>query len=252
MATSQYDKIASQFGPAATDYLGSAVHAGGADLQRLKELAQQLNARQALDLGCGAGHASFALSAHVQAVTAYDLAPDMLEVVQNASRTRGLNNISTRCGVAEILPFEDDAFDLVCTRYSAHHWSDVPKSLVEARRVLRPGGTLIVMDIAGFDEPVVDTHLQAIEVLRDPSHVRDYTVREWHSMLQGAGFAVANTQQWRIRLEFQSWVARMRTPAVFEQAIRALISGASEDVKKGLQIEDDGSFHPASFLIEAH
>ena len=51
-----------QFGSKADDYLRSTVHAAGADLERVVGIAQRLQAADALDLGCGAGHVSYALA----------------------------------------------------------------------------------------------------------------------------------------------------------------------------------------------
>lgn len=54
--------VSEQFGQVAEAYLTSSVHAAGADLQRLTRLSQACHGRATLDLGCGAGHASFALA----------------------------------------------------------------------------------------------------------------------------------------------------------------------------------------------
>ena len=86
----------SQFGAKAANYLNSAVHATGADLQRLGALAGQLHATRALDLGCGAGHVSFALAqGGANRVTAYDPSAEMLEVVGEVAARRGFEERGT-------------------------------------------------------------------------------------------------------------------------------------------------------------
>ncbi|MEN1613862.1 class I SAM-dependent methyltransferase, partial [Pseudomonas aeruginosa] len=97
--------------------------------------------------GCGAGHASFVAAQNVSTVVAYDLSAHMLDVVAQAAEARQLKNITTRQGYVESLPFADNAFDIVISRYSAHHWHDVGAALREVNRVLKPGGLLIVMDV---------------------------------------------------------------------------------------------------------
>jgi ubiquinone/menaquinone biosynthesis C-methylase UbiE len=132
--------VAQQFGSTARAYLESVTHATGEDLEILgREIAATPNAA-VLDLGCGAGHASFAVSPHASSVTAYGLTAQMLAVVRRKASARGLSNITTVQGMAEVLPFADAHFDFVISRYSAHHWHDVHAALREVRRVLKPGG----------------------------------------------------------------------------------------------------------------
>lgn len=233
---------ARQFGAVASDYLASPVHAQGADLGRLTELARRTPGLTVLDLGCGAGHAAFALAEGGAEVTAYDLAPEMLAVVEAEARRRGLAQLKTRQGPAERLPFPDASFDLVVTRYSAHHWSDVPAALQEAGRVLKPGGRLIVIDVVAPESPLLDTVLQTVEFLRDASHVRDYRVSEWAAMLRAAGFRTPASDSWRVPAEFQSWIERMRTPELRVRAIRDVFAQAPAEARAYFGVQADGSF----------
>ncbi len=84
--------------------------------------------------------------------------------------------------------------------------------------------------------------MQSIELLRDPSHVRNRKVTEWRSLLRTAGLVELERAEWPIRLEFASWVARMRTPADRAAVIRSLQEGAPREVRQALQVEADGSF----------
>jgi SAM-dependent methyltransferase len=234
--------VEGQFGARAAAYLGSAVHARGADLDALVALAHGQRTARVLDLGCGAGHVTFAAAPHVREVVACDLSAEMLDTVARAAAERGLANVRTARGAAERLPFEEASFDIVLSRYSAHHWRDVDAGLREAARVLRPGGLLGVVDAVSPGVPLLDTHLQAIELLRDPSHVRDYTRAEWEAALARAGLAAGAASAFRVRLEFAVWVERMRTPTVQVDAIRALQSAASAEVTRHFGIGPDGSF----------
>jgi len=241
---------AKRFGAVAQAYLTSVCHATGTDLERLTALAQALGQPVALDLGCGAGHAAYALAQGGAQVTACDLSAEMLAVVREEALRRGLATLQTRQGAAERLLFADASLDLVVTRYSAHHWSYVPAALREMRRVLKPGGTLVVIDVIAPEAPVADTLLQTVELLRDPSHVRDYRVTEWSAMLEAAGFAAPAADVWDLPLEFTSWVERMGTAELRVRAVRDVLAKASEEARRHFQLGEDGSFRLDAAWLE--
>jgi len=248
---SHHDKINQQFGSQANAYLTSAVHAFGRDLERLSGRLDNCPHAVVLDMGCGAGHASFIAAVKVKQVVAYDLSEQMLAVVAQASTTRGISNIITQQGYAEKLPFDDNLFDVVISRYSAHHWHDVGQALREVKRVLKPGGRVIFMDIMSPGHPVTDIWLQTIEALRDTSHVRNYASGEWLRMFNEAGLLINDVICDKLGLEFTSWIARMRTPIVLSDAIRAYQKSASDEVKHYFQLQRDGSFTSDTIMLEA-
>lgn len=234
--------VTDQFGPRAQAYLASAVHAAGEDLQQIAGLVRGRKQARVLDLGCGGGHVSFTVAPEVGEVVAYDLSAEMLGAVTRAAVDRGFDNLRTECGAAEKLPFADASFDIVLTRYSAHHWRDLNAALREARRVIRPDGFAVFADAISPGEPLRDTFIQTIEMLRDPSHVRDYSIAEWQLALRAAGFEPGEVTPRRLRLEFASWVARMQTPEIHQQAIRSLQKHMSNDVAQHFELAEDGSF----------
>lgn len=243
--------VGDQFGSRAGAYLTSTVHAQGADLEALAALMHDRPEAAVLDLGCGAGHVSFAVAPQVGSVVACDLSPEMLDVVARAAEDRGLGNLLTKQAVAERLPFDDASFDGVLSRYSAHHWRDFHAGLREAARVLKPGGLVGIVDSTSPGPAALDSWLQAVEILRDPSHVRSRSRAEWEDALVRAGLLPGMVRPFRIRLEFAMWIERMRTPPVRAEAIRSLQALASDRVTRHFRIEPDGSFSIDVVLFEA-
>ncbi len=140
-------------------------------------------------------------------------------------------------------PSRTRSSDAVLTRYSAHHWRDVPGGAGRGAAGAAADGLLVVSDIVAPEDPLLDTHLQAVELLRDPSHVRDYRVSEWRALLEAAGFEPGAVMASRPRMDFASWIARMRTPEIHVAAIRALLQAtAPAEVTAHFGIEADGSF----------
>ncbi len=242
MSITQNSFTADQYTPRAQAYVDSRDHSQGADLDEMEDVIRGAGLGRVLDLGCGGGHVSYRAAPHVDAVVACDVTPAMLEAVTRTAAARGLVNVETRQAAAEALPFADASFDAVLCRFTAHHWAEVEAGLREARRVLKPGGLAVFMDAVAPPGRAADTHLQAVELLRDASHVRDYSVAEWFAMLSAAGFAVERATRRKLRMVFPTWIARTAVPDDTAAAIRALQEGASAAVRAHFAIGDDGSF----------
>ncbi len=234
--------VQSQFGSQAQAYVESPVHSQGADLEFLDEVLQQKKPHRALDMGTGGGHVAYLMASHAEAVVAADLSEEVLAVVGSTAINKGIFNLTTQQCPAEELPFDDSSFDFLASRFSAHHWSDLEKGLSQCHRVLQRNAPAVFIDICSSGIPLFDTHLQAIELLRDTSHVRDYSPAEWMAALTRNGFSIDSMRRWRLRMDFDSWVARMRTPEDAVAVIRYLQRGASQEVRSYFEIENDGSF----------
>lgn len=244
--------VGGQFGSRADAYLKSAVHAQSPDLEAIKELMSGRHDARVLDLGCGGGHLTFNVSPLVKTIIAYDLSGEMLDVVERAAGERGLRNVTTQQGTVEKLPFGDGSFDVVMSRFSAHHWHDLNAGLREASRVLEPGGTLAIVDTITSGIAVIDTFFQAVELLRDCSHVRNYTRAEWEVAIAHAGFLTRSAAAFRLRLDFKSWVERMATPQLHVDAIRSLQKAVSAQATRHFDTEPDGSYQIDVALFEAN
>jgi ubiquinone/menaquinone biosynthesis C-methylase UbiE len=244
------DSVQKQFTPVAANYATSAVHVAGPDLTAMLDAANVRGDERALDAGCGPGHTALAFAPRIAEVVALDLTEAMLAQGRKLARDRGITNIAFQRGDVERLPFPDASFDLVTSRYSAHHYPHPLAALREFARVLKPGGAFLVVDVVAPEAPAQDTFLNAIELLRDPSHVRDHTMEQWRGMIESAGFAAETLGSWPLRLEFESWVARMNTPFLAITQIRALIDGAPREVRAALTIEEGYSFSVTTALLK--
>lgn len=211
-----HEKVRAQFGPVAGQYTKSAGHADAGALARGVELAEPAPADRVLDVATGAGHMALALAPRVAEVVAYDLTAAMLEETMRNAGGRGLRNVTPVQGAAEEMPFLDDEFDLVTVRIAAHHFADLRAAVREMVRVVRPGGRVLVIDTTVPEDDELDRAINEIELLRDPSHVRNYRPSEWREMLQEAGLSVVFVEQHEYtedrRMDFATWTGRMRTP----------------------------------------
>ena len=240
-----------QFSPVAAAYATSSVHAGGPDLAALVAAAAPASHEHALDAGSGAGHTALALAPHVASVTAVDLSREMLDQGAALAAERGLSNLSFVRGDVERLEFQDQSFDLVSSRYSAHHYPHPAAALAQIARVLRPGGRFVLVDVVADEQPAHDTFLNAIELLRDPSHVRDHSISQWQQLMRQAGLEPDLLETWPLHLDFTSWIERMRTPAAAAAQIVWLMDVAAAEIRQSFAIEPDHSFTLRLALLRA-
>ena len=252
MQTASHNSVVlDQYTTRASAYVNSAVHAAGQDLDLIAQLLANQRGAVALDVGCGGGHLTYRLAPLVSQVVACDLAESMLAAVAEQASLRGLPNIATRAAAAESLPFEVATFDVVATRFSAHHWHAFAEGIAEMARVLKPGGLALMSDVVSPGVSLLDTWLQTLELLRDPSHVRDASTAEWDAALAAAGLAIERIEHLRLRLDFATWVARMDTPEPQVTAIRMLQARAASAVKDYFEMEEDSSFTVDTALFVA-
>jgi SAM-dependent methyltransferase len=239
--------VRAQWASVADRYGRGWARAAGPDLAWLVEALAPEPAHRALDVGAGAGHAAMAVAPHVAEVVAADPTPEMLAVAAGLAAERGLSNVRFVEASAGSLPFDDGSFDLVFSRHSIHHWPDAAAGFGEIRRVLRPGGRFVAVDLHSPEEEPVASFLTTLEVLRDPTHVRALAPADWVRLLGGAGFRAAVERTWGIRQETEAWLANTNPAPWRAEAVRSMLREAPPAVRERLQLAADGS----SFRVDA-
>jgi ubiquinone/menaquinone biosynthesis C-methylase UbiE len=140
---------------------------------------------EVLDVACGPGLVACAVAPYARRVTGIDLTPAMIERARALQAERGLANLDWLVGDVTPLPFPGARFSVVLTRYSFHHFLDPRAVLAEMVRVCRPGGRVLVADLALPAEKA--EAYDRVERLRDPSHVRVLAEAELVALLAEAG-----------------------------------------------------------------
>jgi len=131
-------------------------------VERLVELGAH---GDALDIGCGPGHIPLMAVERIEGlrVTAVDLSPKMLaEAKRLAAGTPHEQRLEFQLADAKILPYEEAHFDTVFSNTILHHIPDPTHLLIEAARMLRPGGTLLIRDLY---RPATEAELERLVAL---------------------------------------------------------------------------------------
>jgi SAM-dependent methyltransferase len=206
METTHHDRILDQFTRQAVPFSTAPAIRNQEALNRMVTMVEAGPDDTVLDVACGPGLVVCAFARVVRHATSIDLTPAMLEQARTLQHEQGLENVSWQQGDALPLPYADGAFSIVSARFAFHHFPDPLAVLREMKRVCQPGGRIVVADSA--PEAAKAAAFNAMEQLRDPSHVRAMPVEELRSMFVAVGFTELRIELYRLRGELEDLLAR--------------------------------------------
>jgi ubiquinone/menaquinone biosynthesis C-methylase UbiE len=208
-------------------------------LQLLVELSGVGPADQVLDVACGPGLVACEFARHAAQVTGVDLTPAMIEQAEKRRQELGLANATWTVGDAVPLPFSDQSFSLVITRYSYHHLLDPALALKEMIRVCRPGGRVLVADVAM--PPAKSAAYDRLEILRDPSHTHALTTEEFAALFSDSGLVDCRQSAYGVDIELEAQMRASFPKEGDEQKVRDLIIGDIGVDTIGIKARQEGA-----------
>jgi len=213
---------------------------------RVIELAHPQTDDVVVDLGAGTGLLALALAPRVRDLVAVDISERMLERLDDAAIADGIHNVEAVAADLRHLPLDDESATLVVSNYAFHHLHDTGKelALAEARRILRPGGRLVICDMMFSlsldrrDRRLVAEKLAALLKLGPAGVVRivrnagrlvagrweqPATPETWQQMLAARGFENVRIEL----LEHEAAVAVARRPELSTEGARGRAARAA-------------------------
>ena len=189
-------------------------------IEMLVAMSDVTNTDHVLDVACGPGLVAceFARTAHH--VTGIDLTQAMIDQACVHQQELGLTNLRWQVGTALPLPYADNSFSIVVTRYSFHHFLDPQAALDEMIRVCQPGGRIVIADAAP-SATNVDAY-NRLEKLRDPSHTRALALEEWQQLLGQSGLKELKRGHYTVEMELEKQLQASFPNPGDDEKIRAL------------------------------
>ena len=140
---SEFNRCADNYDKHSPFYYRMTRHCDDAVIARIA--SYQKPAPHILDVGCGTGALLEKLRhAFPDAVLhGIDISPNMLAIARN----KNIPDVVLNEGDAENLPYDNGSFDMITCCSSFHHYPNPQKAIAEFRRVVRPGGNLIICDM---------------------------------------------------------------------------------------------------------
>ncbi len=210
--------------------------------ERIADALEHFASERILDVGCGPGVLTPVLGARARLLVGVDLTA---EVVRLARERHGhLANVGFVRGVVERLPFAAASFDAVVLRLALHHFEHPADGLREVRRLIRRGGRVVVLDILTSDDAATAALHNAIEILRDPSHVRFVPLETLRETGRAAGLTLVREESWQHARDFTAWARVINEPkrmAALEVVLRQLTAAG---IRAGIDLRDEnGELH---------
>lgn len=229
-----------QFDRQSRNYGTSHILADVSDVVAALEAVDLPPGGRALDVATGGGHVAVWLAGKGWSVTASDLSPAMLERASELAESKGLA-LQTALHEAEKLPYEDNVFQIVSCRVAAHHFTDPEAFVLEAQRVLRPGGIFLLIDGSVPDEaPEAEEWIHSVEKWRDPSHGRFLTPVKWSHLVRKAGLDILKCHTSPLKQPDLEWYFDTAgTPPANRAEVWKLIKTAPEEAKQVFSLAEE-------------
>ena len=194
-------------------------------------LGQNAKCLKALDVACGTGVFTRALSSAYDEVVGLDATQEMLSEARG-NTDEDTTNISYILGDCAILPFVDDSFDLITSRLAVHHFDRPFDKVKEMARVCKVGGAVFIVDIVSNDNPEILGLHNKLENLRDPSHTEMLASKSLSQLLSKAGLEVfPSILRFDNVLYVDEWLKSTRTP---EKTCAEIVSALQREIKEGV------------------
>lgn len=139
-----------------------------------------------------------------------------------------MRNVVFQLGDATALPFLDESFDVVVSRFALHHVEDPVAVIAEMTRCLRPGGRIALADMVSAEDHILATAQNRLERLRDPSHTRMLSVAELEQALAAVGLSAITVNAREIDRPLEPWLEQAQTYPTVAGALRAEIQAEIE------------------------
>lgn len=172
-----------------------------------------------LDVAAGTGHLGRAIAPHVKRVVAVDATAEMLIEGRRQAERDGIANMVFEQGLAEELPYRDDAFDLIVSRFAIHHFEDPGAAIAEMGRVCRSGGQVAVIDLVSPEDEALAAEYNRLERLRDCSTTQALATTEIRRLLREAGLEIIRAVFREVHVDVDRWLDLAQTEPEIRRTI---------------------------------
>lgn len=191
------ENIVEQFSKQASGYTSITSHSDA--LEKLISKTSASKNDEVLDIACGSGIVACEFAKHTNHVTGIDMTQVMLDEAKKLQIKLNLKNLTWQIGDVENLPYDDNSFSIVVSRFGFHHFLNPLKVLTEMKRVCKPGGIVMVVDVSLPDSKI--EKYNEMEKNRDFSHVAALSLTEFSRLFERVNLKNFNADFYSMKIE---------------------------------------------------
>ena len=197
---SHQEKIQDQFTKQAIPFANLPGHLSSMEmLIAMSEVKQNDNV---LDVACGPGLVACEFAKHAKQVTGIDITEKMILEASKKQATENIYNAKWDIGDVTSLPYANNSFSIVLTRYSFHHFIEIGIVFNEMLRVCKPNGKIMVIDVTIPDDK--NEYYNQMEKLRDPSHTKALTPKEFEKLFSDVRLINQKQSSYSVDMELEA------------------------------------------------
>lgn len=204
-----------------------------------------------VEIACGPGLIARAMAPRVGSVLGVDLTPAMVEKARAEAAAAGVENVGFEVGDATGLDLPDGSFDGAITRFSLHHIPAPVRVLEEMRRVVKPGGWVVVADFVTDEDAEAAAWREEIERLRDPSHWALLTPSRIEALGERLGLIPDSRREVPFVVDFDEWLHRGSGGPANAELIERLVGEAPASARSFV-VSGEGPGRTLSYRNSLH
>jgi ubiquinone/menaquinone biosynthesis C-methylase UbiE len=245
--------ILDQFTKQALPFAAAPAINNEATLKLLLDCTKADQSDTVLDVACGPGLVVCAFASVVNQATGIDLTPAMIETARGLQAKKNLTNVTWQTGDVERLPYADESFSIVASRYAFHHFLAPEKVLAEMKRVCKVGGKVLLIDVMVSPDLQKAALFNQMEKLRDPSHVRALTLVEMRELFRRVALPTPLETFYQLESELEKALQVSFPNEGDAEKVREMITNSIENDAMGTNTYRDKEkikyFYPIAILL---
>ena len=201
------------------------------DIEALDLLLKATNAGNndlSLDVACGPGIVACHFAKVVKHATGIDITSAMLDQARERQVRLEIQNVQWDQGDVTKLPYQNDSFTIVTSRYAFHHFEAPKDVLSEMVRVCRPEGTIAVMDVCASEDQAKAENFNKMEKYRDPSHTRALPLSELRALFTSFGLPSPSVTFYQMEVRLDHLLKASFPKQGDSEAVEALVQDSLE------------------------